>query len=383
MRHDEQVRLIDACLAHIAGGVTDMDRATTPSPVERYIAEARLAREIDVLFRRWPILAGFSSDIPKPGDFFTLDIVGQPVLVVRQRDGGARAFLNVCRHRGTRVVAEEGGAGKRGFTCPYHAWTYGLDGALLALPDAFGFPEIDKARTGLVALPLAEGHGMIFVRPTPGPAFDLDAFLGSALADDFAHFGFARHVAWSWRRFPRAMNWKLFFDASLETYHLRHAHARTIAAMFCDNKGVFEWLGRHGRALLPKRSIATLGEVPRERWNIREHGNVLYALLPNTILLVEPDHAQMMQVFPDGAGRTLVRSCMLVPERPASEKAREHWARNETIFYDALEEDFAMMESIQRGLASGANAHLTFGRYEKLPAAFHRAIEAALDRPAA
>jgi phenylpropionate dioxygenase-like ring-hydroxylating dioxygenase large terminal subunit len=377
MRHAEQVRLIDACLAQMAAGVTDMAESA-PSPVARYLAPERLQRETETLFRRWPILIGFSSELARPGDFIAREAVGQPVLVVRQRDGSLRAFLNVCRHRGTRVVAEECGAGRRNFACPYHAWTYGLDGALLALPDAFGFPTVDKARQGLVPLPVAEGHGMVFARPTPGDPFSVDEFLGPALADDFAGFGFAGHAAWSWRVFPKAMNWKLFFDASLETYHLRYAHARTIAGMFCDNKGVFEWLGRHGRALLPKRSIESLRAAPRATWDIRQHGNVLYAVLPNTILLVEPDHAQMMQVFPEGPGRTLVRSCMLVPERPESEKAKAHWAKNEAIFYEALEEDFAMMESIQRGLASGANTQLTFGRYECLPAAFHRAVEAAI-----
>ncbi len=382
MRHDVQVALIERVLANIAGRTTDMGEQEQWSPVERYTDPARLAREQGTLFRRWPLLVGFSSQLDQPGAFVTHRLSGVPILVVRQKDGGLKAFLNVCRHRGTCLV-EAGGGTARSFVCPYHAWTYGTDGALKGLPHADAFPTLDKAVNGLVELPVAERHGMVFVRPEPGPAFDLDAHLGAEIADDFAGFGLAGHVGFEPREFPKAMNWKLFFDSSLEGYHFQFAHRDTIAPMFHDNLTVVDWLPPNVRAVLPKRSITELEGTDPAGWDIRPHSNLLYTVFPNTIVLVQPDHVATMTVWPDGVGRTVVQGGTLVPEPPATDKARAYWRRNQDIFYDAIDEDFEMIESIQRGLAAAAQPALRLGRMEWIIEDYHRGLEAAMDEATA
>lgn len=379
MEHDRQVRLIRKVLDNMARNSFDLGRGGS-LPVDRYLDPERLAREREVLFRKYPIVIGFGSQIPKPGDWLLHKLTGVPILVVRQHDGGIRAFVNTCRHRGAELVVADTGHVRRAFVCPYHAWTYGLDGTLLSVVHPEGFPDLDKACHGLTALPAAEGHGMIFVRPSPGPEIDLAEWLGE-IDRDFNGFGFENHVMYEPVTFDKEIDWKLFFDSSLEGYHFLHAHRATIASMFLDNQAVWEPTGDwHSRNFLPKRIVRDMAEQPEEGWDIRVAGNLLYSIFPNTIVLVQPDHATVMQVFPTGEpGRSKVFWGSLIPEPPATEKAKAHWDANLKIFIDAIDEDYDLAESIQRGLASGGNEKLTFGRYEHQVLTFHAAVDRALE----
>jgi phenylpropionate dioxygenase-like ring-hydroxylating dioxygenase large terminal subunit len=375
MRHSEQVRILRQMLANVESG--DFDLADGGSiAVDRYFDPARLERERR-LFRDQPILVGFSSEIPNPGDFFVHADTGVPILVVRQEDRSVRAFVNVCRHRGAELATEPCGHRTNAFACPYHAWTYGLDGRLRSVThkDA-GFPALDLASRSLTALPAAEAVGMIFVRPTPGGApVDLAEHMG-VLLDDFAGFSLATHVVYEPKRFRKQADWKLFFDSSLESYHFRHVHRRTIASRFFDNHALWEWLPPHNsRNFLPKRAMVEHCQAPESEWNIREAGNLLYSLFPNTIFLVQPDHVTVMQTFPLGIGESQVRWTTLIPQAPQTDKARAHWDLNLKIFIDAIEEDFDMAESMQKGMASGANTHLSIARFEHQILRFHAALD--------
>ena len=161
----------------------------------------------------------------------------------------------------------------------------------------------------------------------------------------------------------------------LETYHLRPVHKDSIYPLFFDNIGIVDPIGPHLRNIFPKRSIKDLVAQPRDAWILRKHANVLYHLFPNTLILVEPDHCAVLTLWPQGPARTLLTSFTLVPEAPASEKAREYWDANNQILYGATAEDFTMGESIQTGLASGANREVVFGAFEHALAHFHRQVE--------
>lgn len=377
MQHEIQIRLIERALEHIEHRTSDMAEDAARIPVERYTSRERLERERKLLLQRLPLVVGFGSQVAAPGDFFTHDASGIPLLVARDQDGQLGAFINACRHRGTRLEDAPCGSGKKGFVCPYHAWTYGSDGRLLAVPHREGFPGLDLAERGLVRLPVAERHGLVFVRPTPGPPVDVDAYLGPFGAD-FEGFGLGQHVLFAPSTRTLRMNWKLLLDGSYETYHFRPTHARTIYPMFIDNTGVFDWREPHLRMVLPKRTIERLRDVERSTWRIREHANLLYGLFPNTIVLVQPDHAMVVTVWPVDADSAIGMAGMLVPETPETSKAEAYWRRNEKIFWDAIEEDIAMGERIQATLRSGANEHLLLGRYEHLIARFHETVERCL-----
>jgi phenylpropionate dioxygenase-like ring-hydroxylating dioxygenase large terminal subunit len=378
MRQPEQIRILRRMLDDVENKRFDLGKGGR-IPVARYVDEARLERE-RLLFRRFPVLVGFTDDLRAPGDFLVHGETGAPILVVRQEDGGVRAFLNVCRHRGAQLVEEARGNRKHAFACPYHAWTYGLNGCLRSVTHPAGFPDLDLSTRSLVELPAAEGVGMIFVRPTPsGEPIDLRDHMGP-IFDDFTSFGFESHVVYEPTSFEKKMDWKLFFDTSLESYHFRHVHRDTIAPRFFDNHALWEWLPpRNSRNFLPKRVMLEMARQPEAEWNIREAGNLLYSLFPNTIFLVQPDHVTVMQTFPLGVGRSQVRWSTLIPEAPSSDKAKKHWDLNRKIFIDAIEEDFDMAESMQRGFDSGANVELSIARFEHAILRFHAAVDRELE----
>lgn len=378
MQPQLQHQLVRRVLAHLEHETTDRDAAPTRLGVDAYVDPARYDREHARLFRDLPLPIGHASRLRAPGDFLTHDASGVPILVVRGDDGELRAFLNVCRHRGTRVEPAACGA-RKAFVCPYHAWSYRRDGGLLAIPHDDGFAGVDPARHGLVPVPVGERAGLVFVRPSavrPGEAatLDLDAWLGP-IADDLEGFGLGSSSVYAPMTRARALSWKLAIDVFLESYHLRPTHKQTIYPMFFDNLGLVDRVGPHLRNVFPKRSIRELADLPEDTWELRRHANVLFHVFPHTLILVEPDHAAVLHLWPQGPAQTLLESYTLVPEPPATDKARRYWDANNAILHGAIEEDFTMGESIQRGLACGANTEVTFGAFEHALAHFHAQIE--------
>ncbi len=383
MKQERQIDLVRRVLAHVDAKTTDTDpRGGATIGVDAYASEARLAREIDVLFRDLPLAIAHSSELGKPGDFLTHDLSGAPLLVVRRDDGGLDGFLNVCRHRGTRVEGASRGT-KQAFSCPYHGWTYGRRGQLVTIPHERGFGScVDKDKRGLTRVLVGEAAGMIFARPRPvhagsfateGPT--MESWLGAEIAEDFEGFGLPKSVVWGPRSITRDISWKLAIDIFLETYHLRPTHKSTIYPMFFDNIGLVDRVGGHHlRNVFPKRSIRELRDQPEASWQLRVHANVLYHLFPNTLVLVQPDHAAVLHVWPAGTRRTIIASYMLIPEPALGPKANAYWQANADILYGATDEDFTMGESIQRGLGSGANEDLVFGAYEHALTYFHDEI---------
>ncbi len=380
MNHALQVELVRRVLAHVEHRTTDTAGEPSTLPIEAYADAARFDRERAKLFHDYPLAIGHISQLLAPGDFFTHDATGMPLLVTRGDDGTIRAFVNVCRHRGTRVEPSACGSRKQ-FTCPYHAWTYGRDGSLVGVPHERAFvaaSELVRGRRNLVQVPLGVAAGLIFVEPrpvSPGESTDLDvgAWLGP-LVDDLESFDVATSHAHRPHVTTRELSWKLAIDVFLETYHLRTTHADSIYPMFFDNLGLVDPVGPHLRNVFPKRSIEQLADTPESGWKLRDHANVLFHVFPNTLVLVEPDHAAVLHLWPDGPGRAVLTSYMLVPEAPDTDKARAYWAANDDILMNAIGEDFAMGESIQRGLASGANREVVFGAFEHALTHFHAQV---------
>jgi phenylpropionate dioxygenase-like ring-hydroxylating dioxygenase large terminal subunit len=359
-----ELSLIERVRTHLRDRTTDQGEEGR-APVAHYRDPARLQRERDGLFKRLPVAIGHGCMAPAPGDFFTHDALGVPILAVRGDDGTLRAFLNVCRHRGTQVAR---GAGKacRAFVCPYHGWTYDRAGALVGVPHKAGFR---RTPPGLVPLPTAELAGLVFINADPEP------YLGP-LAADLTSFGLQSHHIFSRRRETRPLNWKIGIEIFLETYHLKRTHEETIYPLFFDNLGLVDRVGPHLRNIFPKRTIRALVDDNREAWSLRAHANVLYHLFPNTLVLMQPDHASVLHLFPQTVDTTIIESYTLVPEAPRSDKAREYWSANNEILYGATDEDFERGESIQRGLSSAANEHFSFATYEHALTHFHAQIEA-------
>ncbi|MEM7640128.1 MAG: SRPBCC family protein, partial [Pseudomonadota bacterium] len=175
-------------------------------------------------------------------------------------------------------------------------------------------------------------------------------------------------------------NWKILVEGGIEAYHFKVAHRTTIGPHFEDNLSSYRMLGSHMRSVLMRSSMAQLSPETREDWRLRDHAQVLYTLFPNTALLVQSDHIAWINQEALSAGETRVRMSTLVPKAEA-ERA-EHWLRNHEITRVTLDEDFAIGESIQSTLASGANQNMLFGKFEGALDAFNKVVEAHLGDPA-
>lgn len=373
-----QARAIQHLLNLIANKTTDMMPEATSVSVDRYLDPARLERERSVLFRSAPLVVAHASELATPGDFITHDASGAPLLLART-ETGARGWLNVCRHRGTRLVREEAGHGRRAFNCPYHAWTYGNDGKLIAVPHDEGFPGILDQGVALARVPVAERFGFIWAAPG-AHALDLDRFL-APLETDLVALEAEKHHVHHLESWTRQLNWKLAIESFIEAYHVRVVHVATIAPFFIDNLATHEKLGLHYRGVYPTKAFPKLAEVDRREWKIREVANVLYLLFPNTFVLVQPDHLVTATIWPEALDRTRFVARWLFPT-PTTDENRGARAPAVAAVLAALNEDFAIGESIQRGLASGANETLRHGRFEQGLRFFHESVAAALEGPA-
>ena len=160
MLHETQVKLARQALHLLDTKTNCLAKTVVHNPVANYIDPDRLRREQTLLFRGHPLVIGASCQLREPGDYVTDDFSGVPVLAVRGQDGAVRAFLNVCRHRGAKVV-DGCGRIKRNFVCPYHAWSYDTDGRLVGIPDRASFDDLDSAEHGLVELPAVEKYGLV------------------------------------------------------------------------------------------------------------------------------------------------------------------------------------------------------------------------------
>lgn len=346
-----------------------LDEAVSRSPVWHYTDRERFEAEMSRIFRRLPQLVAHASELAEPGAFVTRDMSGLPLLATRDRDGEYHVFLNVCRHRGTRLVDDAAGCRHR-FSCPYHAWTWNNRGELKGVPhEKHGFPGLDKSEFGLHRLQAEVRHGFLWAAP-PGHPLDLDDYL-AGLGADFEWFGadslrVAEVTEQAWRA-----NWKLLVEGGIESYHFRVAHRGTIGPYFCDNLSTYRTFGPHFRSILARREVADLAELPEDARHLRQTSNVLYTLFPTSSLLVQPDHVVLIQNEPIGPDETRAR---LVTLAPADDDREAHWQRNHNITVETLSEDFAIGESIQRGLRSGANEYLNFGRFEGALATFNQTV---------
>jgi phenylpropionate dioxygenase-like ring-hydroxylating dioxygenase large terminal subunit len=382
MNRQQQTDLLKRLLHHIDNKTTSLADAPSRNDVSVYSDPAHLAREQQILFRRHPILMGFSSEWAAPGAFRTDDYAGVPILIARGRDGKLRAFLNVCRHRGAKVAQGCGEA--RAFSCPYHAWTYDLAGKVIGIPDERCFPGVREERSALAALPLCEKHGLVWVIPSPAADgatdFDIDPWLGG-LAPELASYGFESWAFYDKRVIPERMNWKILVDTFHEGYHIGFLHRQSLGSLLHGNVADFEAFGRNHRLTFPRKKLERLKTEPEESWDLMWNTTLIYALFPNTILMLQGDHVELSRIFPseDRVDRAVMELALYVPRAPATAEERTHWDKNMQLVLDVVTgEDFPAGRSIQGGLTSGAQTHTVFGRNEPAMIHYHQSMQAAL-----
>lgn len=360
--------LVERIFAHIDGKSTDKGTTVWREPAENYSSAERFAAELEVL-RRVPMAFCPSAALPESGSYIARTTVGTPLLVVRGTDGIVRGFRNACRHRGMKV--EEGEGCKRAFSCPYHAWTYGLDGSLRHVPGEEGFPDLDKAAHGLV--PVAAVHekgGLVFVTQ--------DAPLSDGALPDVPELLPADYVLFNKLEFDDKANWKLIGETSMEGYHIKALHNQSFFPYGYDNLNVVELHGRNSRIVFPFRRIEKLRQLPREQWNVQGRLTDVHQLFPNTHVSFLSSHAMLIILEPVTPTETHWVVYQLAPKIKDGQPLDLEEARRDANFVQdaGLTEDRAAARAIQEGLAARANSHFTFGHYEQAIGHFHRHLTA-------
>ena len=361
--------VIDRVLSHIKNGTTDRGVKVWKEPVENYTSEARLEKE-RAMFRRFPTPICPSAAIRHHGDFITYTAAGTPLIVVRGKDGVARGFKNACRHRGTKVAIDHGCVGA--FVCPYHGWSYGLDGSLLGIPHKNGFPELDKSKLGLAEVKVIERGGLVFVIQEDGLENP------ESLLDGLPEFFTTEQELFAQEDGIVDSNWKLFMESFIEGYHIKPAHGKTFYPFGYDNLNVIEKCGPHSRITYPFRRIEKLAGVPADKREATGSLSYLYQMFPNVIISQLTHHTTMGILEPMGTDRVKFTTYSMTHRRAQADKesALENARRDrEFVSQTGQEEDIAVVEAAQESLASGANSHFTFGHFEPNIVHFHEQLE--------
>lgn len=347
-------------------------------PVSRYCDPGWFERERKHLFGETPLCLGHVSEVAEPGSVMRFDATGVPLLVVRDAKGQLHGLVNVCRHRGMRLV-EERACSRRTLNCPYHGWTYDLDGSLRNIPLADAFEGVERSDFDLQKFPVAERGGLIWGIPKAGASFDADAWLGP-LADDLTWFGLPDSVLF--RRFEseRAANWKLIIEAFIEVYHIRVLHRDSIYPFFHDSQSNWHVYNGHERMIVARRGSESEPAWSDDPRKVRDRWTYSHLLFPNMIVVVHPDYVSCLSLWPLAPNRTRWSHAMLIPRAKSSPEWTSHWEKTmglmeQTVFQ---KEDLYAAEGIQEGLASGANERMTLGKFEYLLGEFHRNIEKAI-----
>lgn len=366
--------LVERSMRYLNDNTTDRSESTMELPVSEYLDEAIWRREMDALFMRRPLVLGYSAELKAPGDYRAITIGKVPVILVRGRDGVARAFLNACRHRGTQLLDDGCGHAMR-FACPYHAWTYDAQGALVGIYQEKLFGDVDKRERGLTQLSCVERAGIIWGILTPGIPLDIEAWLGNYLPV-LEGLGIAQwHVAE--RRTLSGPNWKVAFDGYMEGYHFNVLHRPSVGK---DTKGtmVGEQFGPHQRLIFAREGLRGLTD-PANLPAVEDAVFPVHIIYPNvSIAGGYLDQMLISQILPGDTIDSSLTLMTILSRKPLEndEKQRERMRKYADYIQGVIrDEDYLAAGRIQATLRSGANRTFLIGRNEYPLQHFHRCLK--------
>ncbi|MBO8190196.1 aromatic ring-hydroxylating dioxygenase subunit alpha [Streptomyces oryzae] len=334
-------------------------------PGEHYTDPEVFRLEQERIFEAMWFCVARASELARPGSYRTCQVGRESVLISRARDGSVKAFLNICRHRGAKLCTQETGEVKRAFQCPYHAWTYGLDGKLVAAPNLTSMPDIDRTEYGLVTVHVREWLGYVWVclAETP-PSFE-DEVMGAVAqrlgsTEAIANYGIEGLEVGRRITYDVQANWKLIIENFMECYHCATIHPELTEVLpeFADGFAAQYYVG-HGAAFGEDVEGFTLGGgegLDRIPGVDEEQDRRYYAITvrPQVFINLVPDHVIFHRMFPMAHDRTLVECDWLyLPHVTENGKDVEHSVE---LFHRVNQQDFDACERTQPAMSSRAYA---------------------------
>ena len=343
-----------------------------------YTSEVFYRREVErILLDGWH-LACRVDEIPVAGDYRVFDLCGRSAIVVRGNDGEVRAFANTCRHRGTRLLDDAGHA--RAIICPYHAWTYQLDGALFGCRGMEKTKGFSKADNGLYPVRLGQWAGFVFISFN-AEAASLEDWLGD-LPEQFGSYGLENFRTVRRTHYDLACNWKLYIENAMEDYHTPTVHRTSIGLQETtpiDTVGEWDSIHMPGEATIgilsgdstPFPHVAGLRGRPAS-------GSSFTVLYPTTFFGSTMDCVWWLQTIPDGPRRCRVIQGACFPESTVARvDFDEHVVKYYRRWDRSIPEDNAISERQQAGLEL---AEATPGRLSVHEPVVHSMANWVLDR---
>ena len=350
-----------------------LDHAST-IPSSWYTNKDFFELELKTVFSRSWQLAARRDQITKPGDYVTSDIAGEPIVVVRGSDGMLRGFFNVCRHHAAAVMTEPEGKAAQ-LRCPYHGWTYSLEGELKGTPDFSGVCDFDRSRNSLIPLELAEWENWVFVRVDREPARSLIDFLSDELVQQIQPLQLSDLHWFERRHYSFDCNWKVFVDNYLDGgYHVPYLH-KGLDSVLDYSKYMIE----NGENYCLQWSPIVSEGAEAQTGAVRKGDRALYYWIdPNFMINWYDGVMDTNLVVPRGVDRTEVIFDFYFPD-VVSEEARQRNTASVAIGQRIQDEDVAICKSVQRGLNSRAyEAGRLSVRREAGEHLFHRLLYASV-----
>lgn len=373
--------IVAGLLAHLRAGTTDLLPGQMRLDPAIFADPAVAAAELDGVFARVPFIAAHSSEVPEPYNYVTKRLPRNEALIVRLADRSIRIFVNMCRHRGSQLLAEPSGF-CRVFSCPYHGWSYNLEGQIQRITFSESFGREPGEDLNLVSLPAEERHGFIWVVDSPGATIDVEAWLGPETDAILSSYGMEQLVCYRSGAFDQPANWKIMHDAFLDGYHIKFAHPATAGRQVHTNTYVVEDFGRHCRFASPRKSLDQwLGRDPGPDEPMLGHVMITHFLGPNCTLLQLEDNFQALTFYPISSdpGESRMEMKLLVPrvgDTDLDEDGwRAKWEKNWRILEVVLTgEDFPILRGIQKAYSGRSATPTLLGRNEVLNQIFHREV---------
>lgn len=347
---------------------------TLPQP---YFTSAEIfGREKETIFTKHWLCAGHHNQLAQPGDFFVQEVLGESLIILRDQAGAVRGFYNLCRHRGTRLCEHSHGRFSQTIQCPYHAWTYGLDGRLLGAPHMDQIENFSKTEHQLHAVSVAMWEGFIFVNLAPqSPSFE-SAF--ASLRDKFRHWNISSLRTAKRLTYEVHANWKLVFENYSECYHCPLVHP-TLAKLTPYDQGENDLVeGPFLGGFMPIRKAGSMtqsgkacglpvGDIRPEE----VHRVYYYSIFPNMLLSLHPDYVMYHTVWPQAPDRVLIHCDWLF--HPDSFGLPDFNPNDAIDFWDMTNrQDWHVCELSQQGISSRKYQPGFYSPRESIPAAFDR-----------
>jgi phenylpropionate dioxygenase-like ring-hydroxylating dioxygenase large terminal subunit len=381
MAHADLIAMARENHAYVASGTIQQTDDVCRVPAHLYFDRARWDLEMKQVFRRVPLALALTCEMRNPGDYKAMDVAGVPVLISRDSTGSVRAFVNMCSHRGAVLMPAGNGNAKR-FTCPYHAWSYGQDGALIGVYAPKDFGDIDRSAYGLTELRAVERAGIIWVVLDPRSTIDFDAFL-AGYDEVLGHFGFADWHFFE-RRTVKGPNWKIAYDGYMDLYHLPILHKNTFGPQM-PNQAIYTAYGAHQRVSSPDPGLAALMDQPESSWPTARLMGGVWTIFPHiSIASFEGGGRSVMfsQLFPgDSPEESYTVQNYVMEHAPDAAQIEAATAQFKLLEYVVESEDYATGLAQQRALKTGVREHVLFGRNEGGGQHFPRLLDELLVTP--